>query len=134
MSGYHPFGEPVGGAAPAKDSPADQRVAALHHQSHARADRQRDLGLDMTEGQAGEAGFGAKAHRFELAAHRFEKAGLGDVVDRVAAEVVAGERAGPGDALRMREQAELQRGDVALADPARALLDAARDELPVDAV
>ena len=80
--------------------------------------------------QAVEAGVGAKADRLELAAHRLEEAVLGDVVDAAfglgPAEVVAGERPGPGDAAAgVRQQAELQRGQVALADPARAALDAA---------
>ncbi len=75
--------------------------------------------------QAVEAGVGAKADRLELARHRLEKAALGDVVDAAfglgPAEVVAGERPGPGDAAAgVGEEAELQRGQVAHADPAGA--------------
>src|ERR1019366_9170906 len=73
-----------------------------------------------------------------LARHRLDEAGFGDVVDTAfalaAAEVVASERPGPGDAAGMRKQAELQRGQVAHADPARAGRDALGDALPVDAV
>jgi hypothetical protein len=51
------------------------------------------------------------------------------------AEVLRRQRAGPGDAAaRMREQAELQRRQVAVADPARPGRDAAREQLPVDLV
>ena len=88
--------------------------------------------------EAVEAGVGAKADRLERARHRLDEAGLGDVVDAALggapAEVVAGERPGPGDAAAVREQAELQRRHVAHADPARAGLDAPGDALPVDPV
>ena len=77
--------------------------------------------------QAVEPALGAKAHRLELAAHRLDEAGFGDCRrTSLAAEVVAGQRAGPGACPGVCQQAELQRGEVALADPARAALDAAR--------
>ena len=72
--------------------------------------------------------------------HRLEEAALGDVVDAalapsLAAEVVAGERPGPGDAAAgMREQAELQRRSCRSCRPSACRLDARRDALPVDPV
>ena len=88
--------------------------------------------------QAVETGVGAKAHRFELTAHRFEKTILRHVVDAAvfvaAPEVVAGQWPGPGDAVGMREQTELQRREIAVANPARAAFDTAGDPLPVDLV
>ena len=83
-------------------------------------------------------GIGTKAHRLELATHRFAEDLGRDLVDPAfgvaAAEVVDGQRPGPAAGLGMRQQAQLQRRQVAVADPACATLDAAGKQRPVDAV
>ena len=88
--------------------------------------------------EAVEARTGAKADRLQRARHRLDEAFGRDVVDaafgRAPAEVVAGERPGPGDAAAVREQAELERRHVAHADPARSRGDACADSLPLDPV
>ena len=84
-----------------------------------------------------EAGLGAKAHRLELAVHRLDEAGVGDLVDAARlARPKSSQAIGPAQVrgAGVRQQAELQRGEVAVADPARAALHAAREQLPVDAV
>mmetsp|Transcript_1646 Transcript_1646/g.4711 ORF Transcript_1646/g.4711 Transcript_1646/m.4711 type:complete len:354 (+) Transcript_1646:610-1671(+) len=81
----------------------------------------------------------AEAHRLQRAAHRLDKAIARDLVDAAfglaAAEVIAGQRARPHrQALAMGDQSVLQRGQVAVADPARAVFDAVPDAAPVDLV
>jgi len=85
-----------------------------------------------------EAGLGAKAHCFQRTGHRLDETIARDVVDTAlavdAAEVVAGHRPGPRWRARVGEQAHLQRGHVAVADPACAVGHAARDAPPVDRI
>ena len=86
-----------------------------------------------------EAGVGAKADRLELAAHRLDEAGLGDLVDAAfglgrgrSRRRPAGRPRWPPPACASRPSCSAVRS--LYADPARAALDAARDALPVDAV
>ncbi len=85
-----------------------------------------------------EAVGGTKADRLELAGHGLDEGIGGDLVDATlggaAAEVVDRQRPGPARDAGMRPQRQQQRGEVAVADPARAALDAAREQRPVEAV
>ncbi len=109
------------------------RRAQQRHQHAQVAAPQRPFQLQPVE-----AGLGAEAHGLQLAVHGFAEAGCGDVVHAAglvaAAEVLGRGGPGPADAAAMGQQAQVQRGDVAQSDPARAGLDAARQQRPVDAV
>ena len=85
-----------------------------------------------------EAGLGAEAHRLQLARHRLGKTFTGDLVHATglvaAAEIVAGHRPVPAAGAGVGQQAQLQRGEIGISHPARALLDRSCDARPVDAV
>jgi hypothetical protein len=76
-----------------------------------------------------EAGFGAKANRFQFTRHRFAEAIARHLIHAAgffaAAKVVQRGRTGPAAGAGVLPAGQLQRGHVAVAHPARALLHAA---------
>ena len=84
--------------------------------------------------QSVKARLGAKPQGFQLAIHRFGEAGLRNIVHGLTAKGVQRRGASPAGRLGMRQQAQMQRGEVAVAHPARALLHASLQERPVQTI